>query len=85
VLQWLDTAAKRGTWRTSLDLPLQTELEAESAHGQQSLGSRVREAALVVIDNATGELLAWVGSPDFWLTRQVRSIWSSRRANQAPH
>src|SRR5438093_7408678 len=88
VLQWLDTAAVGGggTWRTSLDLPLQTALEAEVRHTVNTLSDRgVREAALVVIDNATGELLAWVGSPDFWADSagQVDMVVSPRQPGSA--
>jgi len=84
VLQWLDTAA--GTWRTSLDLPLQTALEAEIRHTVNSLSDRgVREAASVVLDNRTGELLAWVGSPDFWAdsSGQVDMVVSPRQPGSA--
>ncbi len=86
VLQWLDTTANGGTWRTSLDLPLQTALEAEVRHTVTSLSDRgVREAALVVLDNATGELLAWVGSPDFWADSagQVDMVVSPRQPGSA--
>jgi len=86
VLQWLDTTAAEGTWRTSLDLPLQTALEGEVRHTVSSLSDRgVREAALVVIDNATGELLAWVGSPDFWAdsSGQVDMVVSPRQPGSA--
>ena len=56
-----------GIVRTSLDLGLQTALEAEVRHTVDLLRARgVREASLVVLDNPTGEVLAWVGSPDFW-------------------
>jgi penicillin-binding protein 1C len=86
VLQWLDTTANGGSWRTSLDLPLQTALEAEVRHTVTSLSDRgVREAALVVLDNATGELLAWVGSPDFWADSagQVDMVVSPRQPGSA--
>src|SRR4029077_12995140 len=56
-----------GLWRTPLDLPLQTALEAEVRHTVETLRPEgARQAALVVLDNPTGEILAWVGSPDFW-------------------
>ena len=56
-----------GAVRTSLDLPLQTELEAEVRHTVDVLHDRgVEQAAAVVLNNETGEVLAWVGSPDFW-------------------
>jgi penicillin-binding protein 1C len=52
---------------TSLDLGLQTELETEVRATVAALRTRgVRQAAVVVLDNRTGEVLAWVGSPDFW-------------------
>ncbi len=69
VLQWAerDGVAFSGKWRTSLDLDLQAELEAEVRHTVQQLADRgVKHAATVVVDNRTGEILAWVGSPDFW-------------------
>jgi len=86
VLQWLDTAAVGGTWRTSLDLPLQTALESEVRHTVSGLSDRgVREGALVVLDNTTGELLAWVGSPDFWAdsSGQVDMVVSPRQPGSA--
>ena len=53
--------------QTSLDLSLQGELEAEVRHTVDVLRDRgVEQAAAVVLDNQTGEVLAWVGSPDFW-------------------
>lgn len=75
VLQWADDSSlatsaasgSGGVLRTSLDLALQGALEEEVRHTVQLLGDRgVREAATVVLDNRTGEVLAWVGSPDFW-------------------
>ena len=84
VLQSLDTAA--GTWRTSLDLPLQTGLEVEVRHTVRTLADRgVREAALVVLENSTGEVLAWVGSPDFWSDTggQVDMVVSPRQPGSA--
>src|SRR5204862_265844 len=80
------TSAASGVWRTSLDLPLQTALEAEIRHTVNSLSDRgVREAALVVLDNRTGELLAWVGSPDFWADSagQVDMVVSPRQPGSA--
>ena len=92
VLQWMDstTGGTGGTgggiWRTSLDLPLQTALEAEVRHTVRSLADRgAREASLVVVDNRTGELLAWVGSPDFWADSagQVDMVVSPRQPGSA--
>jgi len=70
------TAHVLSTWRphpgdadvmTSLDLGLQQEIEAEVRSTVDALHDRgVRQAAVVVLSNRTGEILAWVGSPDFW-------------------
>jgi len=56
--------------RTTLDAALQREVEAEVRHAVSQLADRgVRHAAAVVLENRTGEILAWVGSPDFWEPR----------------
>ncbi len=71
-----------GIWHTSLDLGLETVLEAEVRHTAETLRSRgARHAALVVLDNPTGEILAWVGSPDFWADTagQVDMVVSPRQ------
>ena len=89
VLQSLDTTAAgraAGTFRTSLDLPLQAALEAEVRHTVHDLSDRgVRQGALVVLDNARGEILAWVGSPDFWAdsSGQVDMVISPRQPGSA--
>ncbi len=72
--------------RTSLDLPLQRTLEAEVRHTVDVLRGRgVEQAAAVVLDNATGEVLAWVGSPDFWATSggQTDMVVSPRQPGSA--
>jgi penicillin-binding protein 1C len=57
----------RGTVRTSIDVELQRAVEEEVRQTVFRMRDRnVRHAAAVVLDNATGEVLAWVGSPDFW-------------------
>ena len=70
VIDWVETEQaphRENIVRTSLDLSLQTELEAEVRHAVAVLHDRaVEQAAAVVLDNETGEVLAWVGSPDFW-------------------
>jgi penicillin-binding protein 1C len=70
VLQWRSRelgGSGAGEWRTSLDLALQEELEAEVRRTVDDLRDRGGlEAAIVVLANRTGEILAWVGSPDFW-------------------
>lgn len=56
-----------GELRTTLDGPLQRDLEALlRAHLRRLEGEHVGEAALVVLDNRTGEVLAWVGSRDYF-------------------
>jgi penicillin-binding protein 1C len=75
-----------GTWRTTLDLGLQTALEAEARHTVDVLQGRVvAHAAVVVLDNPTGDVLAWVGSPDFWADTagQVDMVVSPRQPGSA--
>ncbi len=88
LLAWADDSGSvmAGTWRTSLDLPLQTELEAEVRHTVALLGDQgVRQGAAVVLDNRSGEILAWVGSPDFWADTagQVDMVVSPRQPGSA--
>jgi penicillin-binding protein 1C len=67
VLGWTAAEPHAGAVRTTLDVALQAELEAEVRHTVAVLRDRgVEHAAAVVLDNARGEVLAWVGSPDFW-------------------
>jgi len=76
----------RGTWRTSLDLPLQEMLEGEVRHTVAMLGDRgVEHAAAVVLSNRSGEILAWVGSPDFWADTagQVDMVTGTRQPGSA--
>jgi penicillin-binding protein 1C len=75
-----------GVIRTSLDLQLQTALEAEVRHTVELLRGRGgRQAAVVVLDNHSGEILAWVGSPDFWADTagQVDMVVSPRQPGSA--
>jgi penicillin-binding protein 1C len=79
-------ATTGGTWRTSLDLSLQSELEQEVRHAVTTLSDRgARHAAAVVLDNRSGEVLAWVGSPDFWADTagQVDMVASPRQPGSA--
>lgn len=53
----------RSTLRTSLSAPLQRfALQTLQQHLRELAGRHVEDGALVVLDNATGEVLAWVGS-----------------------
>ena len=75
-----------GTWRTTLDLALQQELEAEVRHTVARLEDRGgRHAAVVVLENRTGAILAWVGSPDFFADTagQVDMVVSRRQPGSA--
>ena len=88
VLQWAEDSAVApvGEWRTTLDLGLQTELEAETRHTVDVLKDRlVAHAAVVVIDNQHGDILAWVGSPDFFADTagQVDMVISPRQPGSA--
>jgi len=87
VLTWAEHQGfRQGTLRTSLDLPLQLELEGEVRHAVETLADRgARHAAAVVLDNATGEILAWAGSPDFWADTagQVDMVVSPRQPGSA--
>jgi penicillin-binding protein 1C len=88
VLTWAESDGRvlTGTWHTSLDLALQEELEGEVRHTVAQLGDKgARQAALVVLRNDTGELLAWVGSPDFWADTagQVDMVVSPRQPGSA--
>lgn len=59
--------AARGRITTTLDLNLQERCaQIARNHLTRLRGAHVREAALVVIDNATGDLLTLVGSPDWF-------------------
>lgn len=78
--------ALKGTWRTSLDAGLQEEMESEVRHTIAELADRAaRQAAVVVLDNETGQILSYVGSPDFWADTagQVDMVSSERQPGSA--
>ncbi|HMA38588.1 MAG TPA: penicillin-binding transpeptidase domain-containing protein, partial [Gemmatimonadales bacterium] len=90
VLQWAERdaggAMPGGEWRTTLDLGLQTALEAEVRHTVDVLRDKgVAHAAVVVLDNPSGQILAWVGSPDFFAdtSGQVDMVVSPRQPGSA--
>ena len=88
LLGWVerDGADAAGVWRTSLDAGLQAELEGDVRHTVETLRDQgVHQAAVVVLDNHSGELLAWVGSPDFWsdTAGQVDMVASPRQPGSA--
>jgi penicillin-binding protein 1C len=67
-----------GTWRTSLDIGLQQALEGEVRHTVDQLADRG-------VKHRSGEVLAWVGSPDFWADTagQVDMVTSPRQPGSA--
>ncbi len=75
-----------GSLHTPLDLPLQEALEAEVRHTVETMRrSGVRHAAVIVLENASGGILAWVGSPDFFEpgSGQVDMVISPRQPGSA--
>jgi penicillin-binding protein 1C len=86
VLREMRDATRAVTLTTTIDAGLQAELEAEARQAVSLLGDRgVRQAAIVVLDNATGGVLAWVGSPDFREPRsgQTDMVVSARQPGSA--
>lgn len=88
VLASLDSSTARrdgARIRTTLDITLQESLERDVRKVVQSLAAqRVQHAAAVVLHNATGDVLAWVGSPDFDGDRgQVDMVTSRRQPGSA--
>lgn len=76
----------RTVWRSTIHLRLQAALESEVRHAVRELEERGgRHAAAVVLHNPTGEILAWVGSPDFWADTagQVDMVVSARQPGSA--
>ncbi len=72
--------------RTSLDYTLQNDVDLEVRRTVLDLRERgVEQAAAVVLDNRTGEVLAWVGSPDFFADSagQTDMVLSPRQPGSA--
>lgn len=60
--------------KTTLDRPLQQFVETQVRQVTDALADRnVGHAAAIVIDNNTGEVLAYVGSPDYFDTQNLGS------------
>ena len=81
-----DSARSRAAIRTSLDLPLDEAVEAEVRHTVATMRAYgAEQAAAVVLDNPTGAILAWVGSPDFFEPEvgQVDMVISARQPGSA--
>ncbi len=75
--------ASPATMHTTLDLPLNEQVERMVRERLGQLREHnVRDAAAVVIDNASGDVIALVGSGDFFApgTGQVNGAWAKRSA-----
>lgn len=86
VLQELPALSGDVTVATTIDAALQAELEDEARQAVSLLSERgVKQAAIVVLDNASGGVLAWVGSPDFWepTAGQTDMVTSARQPGSA--
>jgi penicillin-binding protein 1C len=84
VRRWRPQA--QGVLRTTLDGPLQEDLEALlRAHLARLRSQRVTQAALLVLENKTGEVLAWVGSADWYggASGQVDGVLALRQPGSA--
>lgn len=65
----LGGAAEDGTLRTTIDYPLQEQIQwLIRGHLRKLAPKNVHNAAAIVIDNSTGEIRALVGSADFFDT-----------------
>jgi penicillin-binding protein 1C len=74
------------TVRTTLDATLQQQVETIMAQRLESLqGRHVTQAAVVVIDNATGAVLALAGSRDFFAKDggQINGAWAAHSPGSA--
>ncbi len=75
-----------GVVRTTVDLEVQRLAERALRRHLDPLRERsVRNGAIVVIENATGDVLALVGSPDFFAVPagQVNGAWARRSPGSA--
>ncbi len=79
-------AAIQGPIRTTLDAPLQRRVEQVLATRLAPLRDRhVTQAAAVILDNATGEVLALAGSRDFFSAEggQINGAWTPHSPGSA--
>lgn len=84
VRRWRPEA--RGDLRCTLDGPLQEDLDALlKAHLARLRGQRVTQAALLVLDNRSHEVLAWIGSADWFgeASGQVDGVLARRQPGSA--
>lgn len=75
---WTPPAPKAGTHvALAIDARLQAALQALAEERAAALGRRI-SAAIVVVDNATGEVRAHVGSPDYFDAERAGAVDASR-------
>ncbi|MDZ4402071.1 penicillin-binding protein 1C [Prosthecobacter sp.] len=85
-IEMLRGAADATTIRTTLNATLQQQVETIVAQRLESLkGRHVSHGAVVVIDNATGSVLALAGSRDFFATEggQINGAWAPHSPGSA--
>ena len=78
-----DLPSQKGIIRTTLDLELQSFVERTlREHLSRLSAQHVRDGAVVVLDNRTGDVLALAGSPDYARrdAGQVNGAWAARSA-----
>jgi penicillin-binding protein 1C len=69
--------------RTTLDLALQQDVEEAMREQTRALaGKRVGSAAAIVVDNLSGEVLAYAGSPDWFDEEHLGRIDGARTLRQ---
>jgi penicillin-binding protein 1C len=76
-------SAPGGLLRTTLDLPLnEFATQTLRRHLATLAAQNVRHGAVVVLDNRTGDVLALVGSPEYFApdSGQVNGAWAARSA-----
>jgi len=80
-----EAGASPGTVRTTLRAPLQRiALGTLQRHLRELQGRNVEDGALVVLDNASGEVLAWVGSSgDLSRAAEVDGVLAQRQPGSA--
>ncbi len=72
-----------GVARSTLDLPLQQDVEGlVKTHLASLTEFGATNAAVVVVDNATGDIVSWIGSGSFWdetISGQVDMVRAKRQ------
>lgn len=73
--------------QTTLDLPLQKDIQAIVKNALKRIAHKnVTQAAVVVLDTQTADVLAWVGSSDYWSSKHLGAndgVLASRQPGSA--